>query len=184
MESSKTLVLSPDVKCLPSVINEVPDHKFAKRRTGPMARGIHNSRREGTRLRCFYCRGIGGCLSALSSLRCGFRHIFTTETDPHKMEMAELLTRAPCIGDTFAHEYKQLRARYGHCSYLKSGQPCVDYSSPGPQTGRGKDCRTGWMYTAQGQCILELEPDVVCLEQVAHIMKVDKSAVKEIIEKL
>ena len=26
MESSKTLVLSPDVKCLPSVINEVPDH--------------------------------------------------------------------------------------------------------------------------------------------------------------
>ena len=40
------------------------------------------------------------------------------------------------------------------------------------------------MYTAQGQCILELEPDVVCLEQVAHIMKVDQSAVKEIIEKL
>ena len=27
---------------------------------------------------------VGGCLSALSSIRCGFRHVLTTETDPHK----------------------------------------------------------------------------------------------------
>ena len=185
MESSKTLVLSPDVKCLPSVINEVPDHLLK----GELAQWreaftIADARAQDSGVFTVAELAVGGCLSALSSLRCGFRHIFTTETDPHKTEMAELLTRAPCIGDTFAHDFKQLRARYGHCSYLKSGQPCVDYSSPGPQTGRGKDCRTGWMYTAQGQCILELEPDVVCLEQVAHIMKVDQSAVKEIIEKL
>ena len=72
---------------------------------------------------------VGGCLSALSSIRCGFKHIWTTETDEHKAGLAELLTRAPCIGDTFAHDYKQLRARYGHVSYLKAGQPCTDYSS-------------------------------------------------------
>ena len=127
---------------------------------------------------------VGGCLSALSSIRCGFKHIWTTETDEHKAGLAELLTRAPCIGDTFAHDYKQLRARYGHVSYLKAGQPCTDYSSPGPHTGRGEGSRTGWMYTAQGQCILDLQPDVVCLEQVAHIMKVDKSAVDELITQL
>ena len=51
-------------------------------------------------------------------------------------------SRALCIGDPFAHDFKQLCARYGHCSYLKSGQTCIYYSSPGPQTGRGKDCRT------------------------------------------
>ena len=127
---------------------------------------------------------VGGCLSALSSIRCGFKHLWTTETDEHKAGLAELLTRAPCIGDTFAHDYKQLRARYGHVSYLKAGQPCTDYSSPGPHTGRGEGSRTGWMYTAQGQCILDLQPDVVCLEQVAHIMKVDKSAVDELITQL
>ena len=36
------------------------------------------------------------------------------------------------------------------------------------------------MYTAQGECILDLEPDAVCLEQVAHIMKVDKDAVTDL----
>ena len=85
----------------------------------------------------------GGCLSALSSVRCGFKHVWTTETDTLKAELAERLTRAPCIGDTFAHDYKQLRAKHGHVSYLKSGQPCTDWSSPGPHTGHGKDSTTG-----------------------------------------
>ena len=127
---------------------------------------------------------VGGCLSALSSIRCGFRHVWTTETDPHKATLAESLTRAPCLGDTFSHDYKQLRAQYGHVSYLKSGQPCKDWSSPGPHTGRGKGTETGWMYNAQSICILDLEPDVVCLEQVAHIMKVDRTAVTDLTTQL
>ena len=126
----------------------------------------------------------GGCLSALSSVRCGFRHIWTTEIDAHKAQLAEELTRAPCLGDTFAHDYTQVRAQYGHCSLLKSGQPCVDWSSSGPKTGRGENTHTGWMYNAQAQCILDLEPDTLCLEQVAHIMNVDKSAVTELITQL
>ena len=126
----------------------------------------------------------GGCLSALSSVRCGFRHIWTTEIDAHKAQLAEELTRAPCLGDTFAHDYTQVRAQYGHCSLLKSGQPCVDWSSSGPKTGRGENTHTGWMYNAQAQCILDLEPDTLCLEQVAHIMNVDKSAVTELINQL
>ena len=40
------------------------------------------------------------------------------------------------------------------------------------------------MYTAQGECILDLEPDAVCIEQVAHIMNVDKSAVTDLITQL
>jgi len=40
------------------------------------------------------------------------------------------------------------------------------------------------MYNAQAQCILDLEPDTLCLEQVAHIMNVDKSAVTELINQL
>mgnify|MGYP002629519686 FL=1 len=127
---------------------------------------------------------VGGCLSALSSIRAGFKHIWTTEIDEDKTQLAEALTQAPCLGDTFAQDYKQIRARYGHCSLLKSGQPCRDWSSPGPKTGRGADCDTGWMYTAQVECILDLEPDTACLEQVAHVMKVDKDAVSEIIARL
>ena len=55
------------------------------------------------------------------------------------------------------------------------------FSSPGPHTGRGAACTTGWMYTAQGDCILDLEPDAVRIEQVAHITNVDKSAVTDLI---
>jgi hypothetical protein len=40
------------------------------------------------------------------------------------------------------------------------------------------------MYTQQADCILDLEPDVVCLEQVAHIMKVDRTAVTDLITQL
>ena len=40
------------------------------------------------------------------------------------------------------------------------------------------------MYNAQAQCILDLDPDTLCLEQVAHIMNVDKSAVTELITQL
>ena len=92
---------------------------------------------------------VGGCLSALSSIRCGFKHVhlWTTETDAHKAELVELLTRAPYIGGTFAHNYGMAMS----LGYYKAGQPCTDYSSPGPHTGRGKDSRTSWMYTAQGQ---------------------------------
>ena len=101
-----------------------------------------------------------------------------------KAQLAEALTRTPCLGDTFAHDYAQVRAKYGHVSYMKSGMPCTDWSLSGPKTGRSTAVRTGWMYNAQITCILDLEPDTLCLEQVAHILHVDKSAVTELITKL
>ena len=120
-------------------MNEVPDYKlWGELAQWREAYTIADARVQNSGVYTVAELAVDSCLSALSSWRCGFRHIFTTETEQHKMEVAELLTRAPCI---FAHDFKQLRARYGHCSYLKSGQPCVDYmySSPGPQTGRWKE---------------------------------------------
>ena len=40
------------------------------------------------------------------------------------------------------------------------------------------------MHTTQRQCALEQKPSATCLEQVAHLMKVDRSAVDELIEQL
>ena len=39
---------------------------------------------------------VGGCLSAFSSIRAGFKHKWTTEIDEDKTQLAEALTQAPC----------------------------------------------------------------------------------------
>ena len=109
---------------------------------------------------------VGGGCSALFSIRTGYRYLFTTEVDTDECHIAEALTNAPCLGDTFDLDFIELREIYGHCNYLKSGMPCTDYSASGSKQGATGD--TGFMYNIilQVPYILELEPDVVCLKQV------------------
>ena len=40
------------------------------------------------------------------------------------------------------------------------------------------------MHITQRQCVLAQKPSAIRLEQVAHLMKVDRSAVDELIEQL
>ena len=127
---------------------------------------------------------VGGCCSALSSVRSGFRHLFTTETDPIKQRMATEITNAECLGDTFEYDFTELKQQYGHANYLKSGMPCRDYSSSNPNP-LGSQGETGYMYLLQIQYILEYEPDIICLEQVPNALKIRGGAdVRYVIESL
>lgn len=103
----------------------------------------------------------GGC-SVLSSVRSKFRHLFVTETDDVKSKMSEMISGAPCLGDTFLLDFEELKKKYGHCNYLKSGMPCKDFSACPTSKGRrpGAQGKTGWMFVKQVQFILKYEPDV------------------------
>ena len=79
-----------------------------------------------------------GC-SALFSIRSGFRHLYTTEINPCKARLLEKLTKAPCLGDTFAIHVDQLRQKFGPVDICKSGAPCIDYSNSVPHTGARGD---------------------------------------------
>ena len=92
--------------------------------------------------------------------------------------MSEMISGAPCLGDTFLLDFEELKKKYGHCNYLKSGMPCKDFSACPTSKGRrpGAQGKTGWMFVKQVQFILKYEPDVVCLEQVPGCIQVNDAA--------
>ena len=72
--------------------------------------------------------------------------------------MFENLTGGVCLGDTFGVKVKQAQ----FVQYIKSGQPCPNYSYSGDGTGQKGD--TGWMFTKQVEVILHHLPWAFCLE--------------------
>ena len=100
----------------------------------------------------------GGCLDTLAAMRVGFVPIWSTETHVAKAEMWRDLTNTVCLGDTFSEE--ALNAEQP--DYLKSGQPCPDYSFSGSQ--KGEFGATGWMFTKQVDIIKALMPRCFCFE--------------------
>ena len=100
----------------------------------------------------------GGCIDAIAAIKAGFKPIWATEICPIRQSMWEDLTGTPCHGDTFKQDYTKLQRP----NYLTSGQPCIDYSRSGSQ--QGDEGETGWMYTAQTQVIMQLQPSAIRLE--------------------
>ena len=100
----------------------------------------------------------GGCLDTLAAIRAGFDVLWGSEVNLEQQAMFEDLTNGSSLGDTFGDGVKT--ACWVH--YIKSGQPCINYSRSGDQTGaRGK---TGYMFTKQVEVILLHLPWAFCLE--------------------
>ena len=92
----------------------------------------------------------GGLLCTLAAIRCGFVPRYGTEIEPKMSKMWSDVTLTPCLGDTFEAKFEEMQS----VIYLKSGQPCVDFSSS--HKGRdppGVHGDTGWQYVAQANVI-------------------------------
>jgi hypothetical protein len=85
----------------------------------------------------------GGCLDTLAAMRVGFVPVWSSEIDECQRRMYEDLTGAKCLGDTFGREV----AEASRMHYLKSGQPCPNWSRSG--NGLGENGDTGWMFVKQ-----------------------------------
>ena len=83
----------------------------------------------------------GGCLDTISVLLSGFRHLGGTEDVSKalgraKAKLFEGLTGERCLGDTKAWK-EWISCITREIDYLKSGQPCTDYSTGGSMQGSG-----------------------------------------------
>lgn len=112
----------------------------------------------------------GGCLDTLAAIRAGFKPIWSSEINTEQAAMFEDLTGRPCLGDTFGADV----ANADKVKYIKSGQPCPDYSCIG--VGAGANGKTGWMFTEQVDMLLESEPWALCLEMSANAKFVNDGA--------
>ena len=124
-----------------------------------------------------------GC-SALASIRCNMRHAFTTESNPHKAKLVEKLTQAPCLGEHYAINFKEVRKKYGHCHMIRTGFPCTDYArSSTTQSGEHGD--TGWLFTHQCKSLLEMQPDLIMIEMVENALNINNGrAIKTVCAEL
>ena len=89
-----------------------------------------------------YSAGIfcsGGCLDTFAAIRSGFKPLWGTEVHKQRGAMFEDLTGAPCLGDTFAVDFKKQR----QVALLWTGQPCPDYSTShqGRRPPGSRSCR-------------------------------------------
>ena len=96
--------------------------------------------------------GSGGCLDTLSAIRAGVTAVWGSEIDPEQQKMFVDLTGGICMGDTFGPTIESA----SRVRYLKSGQPCTDYSRSGKH--RGASGNTGWMFVKQTDVILRVQP--------------------------
>jgi DNA (cytosine-5)-methyltransferase 1 len=100
----------------------------------------------------------GGCLDTLAAIRVGFKPVWSSEVDPAQSGMYSNLTGNVCLGDTFGAAV----AAAPRVHYIKSGQPCTDWSSSGNYAGG--DGQTGWMFIRQTEVILSKMPQIFRLE--------------------
>ena len=109
----------------------------------------------------------GGCLDTIAGMRAGFRPIWSSEVSAAQARMFEDLTGGTCLGDTFSTEVWEA----ARVAYLKSGQPCPDYSRSGSKLGGLGE--TGWMFVHQVEVILHIQPWAVCLEISDNVVEVN-----------
>jgi site-specific DNA-cytosine methylase len=100
----------------------------------------------------------GGCLSTIAAIRSGFKVVWSSEINREQQSMFQELTGCQCLGDTFGAAV--WNALWVH--YMKSGQPCIDYSLSGKCLGANGE--TGWMFVEQVKVILQHRPWAFCLE--------------------
>ena len=71
--------------------------------------------------------GSGGLLDTIAAIRAGFIPVWGTETCPKQQRWWNRLTSAPNYTDTFKDIPKDVYRPF----YLKSGQPCPNYTAEG-----------------------------------------------------
>ena len=118
----------------------------------------------------------GGCLDTIAAIVSGFRHLGGTEDVSRplgrcKAKLFEDLAQARCLGDTKAWR-SWLPCVTREVDYLKSGQPCPDYSFAGSQKGAGGN-NGGELFVEQLEPIIALMPKVVRLEMVPSAYEVN-----------
>ena len=116
----------------------------------------------------------GGCIDAIAAIKAGFKPLWATEICPLRQSMWQDLTGTTCYGDTFKQDYTQIMKP----DYLTSGQPCIDYSRSGSQTGDKGE--TGWMFTEQTRVIMQIQPLAIRLEISDQAIKVHQG--KEVMQ--
>jgi len=118
----------------------------------------------------------------MAAVRTGFTPKWGTEIDTHLCSMWEDFTNTKCLGDTFKVSFDASHS----VTYLKSGQPCPDYSSS--HAGRnppGSKGETGWQFVAQVDKIRSVKPVVFLLEMVENVLFVNDGAeVKAVVTEL
>ena len=83
----------------------------------------------------------GGLLDTVAAMRSGFFPIWGTELCEKQRAMWKTLTNTPIYPDTFGNLPNSYRP-----TYIKSGQPCPDYTRNGVNNrpyGHGRDGDTG-----------------------------------------
>ena len=100
----------------------------------------------------------GGCLDTLAAMRAGFKAVWSSEISATQARMFKDLTGGSSLGDTFGDEVWNAQ----RVDYIKSGQPCPDYSRSGSKLGGQGE--TGWMFVEQAKVLLQLQPWAICLE--------------------
>ena len=127
--------------------------------------------------------GSGGLLDTIAAVRAGFIPVWGTEVCPKQQRLWCELTSSPNYPDTF----KDIPANAYRPFYLKSGQPCPNYTCEGSAgvEGCGSSGSTGWMFVEQGSVILNLKPLSFCLEMTDNAIWIHKGhEVNQLINKL
>ena len=84
--------------------------------------------------------------------------------------MWEGVTGTKCLGDTFKVDFTKQK----QVVYLKSGQPCPDFSSShAGGKSPGSSGKTGWQFVAQVEKISQKNPVVFLIEMVANVLQVN-----------
>ena len=135
---------------------------------------------EGYSLAVFGSRGL---LDTIAAVRAGFIPVWGTEICPKQQRLWYQLTSSPNYPDTFRDIPHNAYRPY----YLKSGQPCPNYTCEGSAgvEGCGASGSTGWMFVEQGRTIINLKPLSFCLEMTDNAIWINKgSEVNQLMLKL
>ena len=115
----------------------------------------------------------GGLLCTMAAIRSGFVPRWGTEINETMQKMWSDLTNTASLGDTFKTNCTQQQ----RIIYLKSGQPCPDYSSSHAGSNPpGSSGDTGWQFVAQTDKIKEIKPTAFMIEMVANALRVNDGA--------
>ena len=113
----------------------------------------------------------GGLLDTFGAVRAGFLPVWGTEICEKQRKMWDIVTGAPMYPDTF----KDIPYNARTPIYMKSGQPCPDYTFRGPVSRglpHGEDGPTGWMFVKQADVILKQRPKAFCLEMTDNAVNI------------
>ena len=95
--------------------------------------------------------GSGGLLDTIAAVKVGVIPVWGTEVCPTQQRLWHQFTSSPNYPDTFRDIPHNAHRPY----YLKSGQPCPNYTCEGSAgvEGCGASGSTGWMFVEQGSTV-------------------------------